>query len=220
MAKVVIFGAGKAAQMMRVYLERESDNKVVGFTVDPEFAGPDSFDGLPLVSWNTVEEKFSPEEHEILGPVSYARVNRLRLKRHQEAKARGYRLTSFIHPTSQVYADVVGEGCVILEQTVVQPYAEIGNGVVIWCHCSIAHHAIIGDYCFLSGQVGIAGATRLGPRCYLGGQTSVAHDLEIGEGSVLFNTSMLMRSVPPNSVVRGPRAKVIPVPSKRLERLL
>ena len=220
MAKVVIFGAGKAAQMMRVYLERESDHEVAGFTVDPEYAGANSYDGLPLVPWNSIEQKFSPEEYEILGPVSYARVNRLRQERHQEAKARGYKLASFIHPDAHVYADLIGEGCVILEQSVIQPCTEIGDGVVIWSSCWVAHHAIIGDYCFLSGQVAIAGATKVGARCYLGAQTGAGHGVDIGEGSVLLNSGMLMHSVPPESVVRGARAEVTKIPSSRLNRLL
>jgi sugar O-acyltransferase (sialic acid O-acetyltransferase NeuD family) len=220
MAKVIIFGAGKSAQMIRVYIERESTDEVVGFTVDPQFARAERFDGLPLVSWDVVEQRFPPDDYKLLGPLSYARVNRLRQERHKEAKARGYRLASFIHPSSQIYAEHIGEGCVILEQTVVQPYARIGDGVIVWCNCSVAHHTVIGDYCFLSGQVGIAGGTKLGPRCYLGGQTSIAHNLEIGEGSVLLNSGMLMHSVAPNSVVRGARAKVSNVPSTRLRRLL
>ena len=34
MAKVVLFGAGQVAEAVTVYLERESDHEIVGYTVD------------------------------------------------------------------------------------------------------------------------------------------------------------------------------------------
>ena len=67
--------------MMRAYIERDSADEVAGFAVDLQFAGSDIFDGLPLVPWDTVEQRFPPDEYGLLGPLSYARVNRLRQER-------------------------------------------------------------------------------------------------------------------------------------------
>ena len=59
MAKIVIFGTGHAAQMIKVYLEREQPaDQVVGFTVDPEFKSNSMFEGLPVVAWDDVERCF------------------------------------------------------------------------------------------------------------------------------------------------------------------
>lgn len=220
MTDVVIFGTGRAAETVGIYLAHHSDLRVVGYTVDAAFRTGDHHHGRPLVDWENLEEHFAPSEVLLFGPFSYARMNQLRRDRYLEGKSRGYSFASFIHPSSHVYAEDIGENCLILDACVVQPRAWIGANVIIWSMCVIAHHVRIGDHCFLSGQVGVGGGTTIEPECYLSGQVGVGHGLTIGTGCALLNAVFVTRDLPNHTVAQGPGGRLRRFPSQRLQRLV
>ena len=130
MADMVLFGAGQIARSQRHTWTRTVSDRVVGFTVDGAFRKAETFAGLPLVAWEHLESRFPPNAVKLLGPLSYRALNELRRDRHAEGKARGYSFASFIHPSSHVYADAIGENAFILEANVVQPFVTVGQGVM------------------------------------------------------------------------------------------
>jgi sugar O-acyltransferase (sialic acid O-acetyltransferase NeuD family) len=221
MADIVIFGASMSAQVARTYLERDSDHRVVGFAVDAAYASSEKFDGLPLVPWERLEQTFPPTQVQLLGPISYRRLNEFRRDRYLEGKARGYRFASFIHSSCLAHAEQIGEHCFILAGTIIEPYATIGDNVVIWSGSHIAHHCALGDHCFISGKVGISGATRLGERCFVGGGAIVSEGLTIGDGCLLSFGAVVTKSVPAGSIVRrSAKTGIASVPVERIRHLL
>ena len=113
MANIVIFGTGYSADVARVYLQRYSNHQIVGFTVDRQYATTQRFHDLPVVAWDSLEGVFPPDQVELLGPISYSRMNQFRRERYREGKARNYRFASFIHPQSNVETEEIGAHCFI-----------------------------------------------------------------------------------------------------------
>ena len=221
MADIVIFGAGMAGEVAQVYIEAHSEHRIVGFTVDPEYATSATFHGLPLVPWDCLEQVFPPAQVQLLGPISYRRLNEFRRDRYLEGKSRGYQFASFIHPDCHIYTSHLGEHCFILGGNVIEPYAKIGNNVILWGGNYIAHHCVVGDHCFFSSHIGIAGATRIGERCFVGGRVGVTEGLTIGDGCLLSAGVMVTRDVPPGSVVaRAHRDRIVRLSRSRMRPLL
>lgn len=220
MTDIVLFGTGGAAQTVAAHLRHHGDLRVVGHTVDAAFRESDSHDGRPVVDWEELDRHFPPEEVLLFGPFSYAGMNTLRRDRYLEGKARGYRFARFIHPSSHVGTDDIGENCLVLEGCVVQPFARLGDNVVLWSMVSIAHHARIADHCFLAAQTSVAGHAQIGAECYLAGQVGVADRVRIGRGCAILNGAFVTRDLDDYSVITGPRARTMTFPSKRLRRLL
>lgn len=222
MADVVIFGAGMAAQVAHTFLERDSDHRVVGFTVDAAHATSDRFEGLPLIAWERLEEAFPPTQVQLFGPFSHRRLNEFRRDRYLEGKARGYGFVSFIHPKCVVYAKEIGEHCFILPGTVIEPHSIIGDNVIIWGGSYVSHHCVLGDHCFLSGCTGIGAATRVGERCFVGAMVGTLPGLTIGDGSFLSaGCAFISTDVPPGSIVRrAAKVDVAQVPAARIRHLL
>src|SRR5258708_7583620 len=104
MADIVIFGAGQIAEVAKIYIDAHSEHRIIGFTVDAQFVKSDRFLNLPLVPWERLEQFFPPDRVELLGPLSYRRINEFRRDRYLEGKARHYRFASFIHPNSHIYS--------------------------------------------------------------------------------------------------------------------
>ena len=222
MADIVIFGAGMSAQVAHACLEKDSDHRVVGFTVDTAYATSARFAGLPLVPWERLEAAFPPAQVQLLGPFSHRRLNEFRRDRYLEGKARGYRFASFIHPSCIVYATEIGEHCFMLPGTIVEPYVTIGKNVIIWGNSYISHHCVLGDHCFLSGRAGIGAATRVGERCFFGGMVGTLPGLTIGDGSFISSgAAFVAKNIPPGSIVRrSGKVSLSPIPAARIRDLL
>lgn len=218
---VVVFGTGMVSEVISVYLEKFSDLKIVGYTVDREFMPEDNlFNGLPTVAWDEIEDHYPPNEVQLIGPLTYQRLNQIRKDRYLEGKAKGYAFASFIHPASHVLTNQIGDHVIILEQNVIQPFASIGNNVILWSNNHIGHHTSIGDHCFLASYVGISGSVKIGEQCYLGGQTGVVHGLEIGARCVTLNAAVVKETLPDDTVIVGPPSDKKPFPSSKLAKLL
>jgi acetyltransferase-like isoleucine patch superfamily enzyme len=217
--KIVIFGASYAGRMMRAYVEREGD-QVVAYTVDERLLDTPAFDGLPVYPWERLEQHCPPTAVELLGPVSHYEMNDFRRERHRSAKARGYRLASFIHPSAQIYADHIGEGAVILEFNIIQPGVRIGDGLVSWSGSMIAHDTHIEDYCFLSGSVMIGARCTIGTGSFLSIRSAIKSGITVGERCALLNGPYVGGDLPPLSVVRGHIDRPMRITSNRIHQLL
>lgn len=219
MSKIVIFGASYAGRMMRAYLERQGD-EVVAYTVDEKFLEAPTFDGLPVYPWERLEQHCPPGAVELLGPISHYEMNGFRRDRHRQAKARGYRLACFIHPSAQIYADHIGEGAVILEFNIIQPGTWIGDGLVSWSGSVIGHDTHVEDYCFLSGSVTVGGRSRIGTGSFLSFGSLTKPGITLGERCALLNRAYVGADLPPLSVVKGRTDRPMRTTSDRIHRLL
>lgn len=220
MADIVIFGTGQIAEVALAHIRAFSPDRVVGFTVDRAYMESPDFHGLPVVPWDALETRFPPDRVKLMGPLSYQKLNELRRDRHREGQARGYEFASFIHPSVHNMAEVVGENCFILENTILQPYSRIGDGCIIWTASHIGHHTTIGDHCFISSQVGIASGCNIGPRCLIGGQVGIDNNVTLGEEVYLESRSMIRRDLPAHSVVRHPQDLPQTYSSSRLKNMV
>ena len=217
---IVIFGAGQIADVARVYIDRHGPDRIIGFTVDDAYRKSDTFAGRPLVSWETLESTFPPERVQLLGPLSFRRLNEFRTARYLEGKRRGYEFASFVHPTCDVYTDKIGENCFILENNTLQPFVEIGNDVFMWSNNHIGHHSRIGDHCFLSSHIAISSNVVLEPGCFLGGKVGIDYGVLIGANSYMGFGANVIRDLPPNSAVPPSASPVARYSSQRLKRFL
>lgn len=220
MADIVLFGAGQIAAVAKAYIDAHGPHRIVGFTVDRAHQKGDSFEGLPLVPWEDLEQYFPPDRVELLGPLSYRRMNEFRRDRHQEGRARGYGFASFIHPDCHIYTTDIGENCFILENNVIQPFARIGTGVMMWSGNHVGHHSTIGDYTFVASQSGFGGGATIGERCFVAGQVGVESGITVGAGCFLGTGVKVKKTLAAQSVVPGTADALASYSADRLKRLI
>lgn len=201
MSKVVIFGAGMIAEEAYYYLRADSPHEIVAFTVDGGFITKNELFSLPIIPFEEIEEKYSPNEFKMLVAVGYQDLNKLRATKYHEAKRKGYELISYISSKASNFGDVeIGDNCFILENQAIQPCAKIGNNVTIWSGNHIGHHSIIGDHCFITSQIVISGKTIIEPYCFIGVNATIGHEITIGKESIIGAGSIITKNVEPKSV--------------------
>ena len=132
MGRIVIFGIADTAQLAHLYLTHDSDHEVVAFSVTNDYLPEEAtFEGLPVVPFDTVESLYSPSDFLFFAPMNARRMNRVRASIFDQIKAKGYRMNQLRQlEGDRVFTDLsVGENCFILEDNTIQPYTPIGNNV-------------------------------------------------------------------------------------------
>ncbi|MFO1223424.1 MAG: acetyltransferase [Burkholderiaceae bacterium] len=179
--KLVIVGDSAFAEIAREYFDADSDYRVAGFAVEAAYLKRTELHGLPVVAFEDLERCFPAADHEIFVAVVYTQLNRLRTRLAQAAKARGYRLASFVSPRAFVWRNVtIGEHCFVFEDNTVQPFVSIGDNVVLWSGNHVGHHSVIEANCFVASHVVISGFCTIGASSFLGVNATIANNVRVG----------------------------------------
>jgi sugar O-acyltransferase (sialic acid O-acetyltransferase NeuD family) len=177
---VVIFGAGDFARTAYAYLSKDSPYRVAAFTVHEAYRRERALLGLDVVPFERVKELFPPGECRMFVAVGYSDMNRGRARVCGEAKERGYELITYVNSRAVQWGHVeIGENCFVLENSIIQPFVTLGNGVVVWSGAFIGHDSRVGDHCFVAPQATIAGNVTVGEFSFIGANATIRDGITI-----------------------------------------
>lgn len=201
MSKVILFGTGGGADTAYRYLSKDTDHEIVAFTVDGKYKKKDKLRGLPVVDFETVCDRFSPKDHKMFILLNFDNLNQLRIKKYEEAKAKGYSLISYVASDIFRLEDIqVGENCFILERQTINLDVKIGNNVILWSGNHIGDRTIIEDHVWISSQVAIGGDVKVGQGSFIGMNATISHGITIGSKNVIGAGTLITKSSKDNSV--------------------
>lgn len=192
--KVVVFGTGSFAEVVQFYLANDSDYEVVAFAAHSSHIG-DAHElvGLPIVPYESVEERYPPAEYGMYVAVGYKSVNRVRAEICADAKRKGYTLITYISSRCTYWGQSIGENCFIFEDNTIQPFVSIGDNVVMWSGNHIGHHSTIGDHCFITSHVVVSGNCVVGPYSFIGVNATLRDSIKIAEANVIGAGAIIMK---------------------------
>ena len=218
--KLVIVGDSAFAEIAMEYFEVDTDYTVVGFAVEAAFRKRGDLHGLPVVDFETLNGRFSTEDHEVHVAVVYTQLNRLRARLAAEAKSRGYRLASYISPRAFVWRNVTfGEHCFVFEDNTIQPFVTVGDNVVMWSGNHVGHHSRIRDNVFISSHAVISGFCDVGENCFLGVNSTLANEVTLGRDCWLGPGTVVLSDTEPGQLIRAEAPKPSKVSAARLFRV-
>lgn len=202
--KLVIAGDSAFAEIAYEYFTHDSDYEVAGFTVEKEFLERDSLFGVSVVPFESVQERYPPQSHDLFVATVYTQLNRLRARLCGEAKEKGYALANYVSSRAFVWHNVsMGENCFIFEDNTVQPFVKLGDNVILWSGNHIGHHSTIGNHCFISSHVVISGFVEVGPSCFLGVNSTIANNVKIGADCWLEPGAVISKDLDAGTFLRG-----------------
>ena len=209
MAKVIIFGVQDFAQLANFYLQHDTNHEVVAFSVNNQYLPTDrTFEGLPVIDFENVEETYDPSEFKFFAPMSPARMNRLRESVYRQIKDKGYELVSYVSSKATIFSGVpIGENCFILEDNTIQPFTSIGNDVVLWSGNHIGHHSVIKDHVSFTSHVVLSGHCVVEPFSFFGVNATIRDRVHIGEGSLIAMAAAVVGDTEAWGVYKGNPAK-------------
>jgi len=217
MAQLLIFGAGDIGRLAHFYFRTDSPHRVDAFVVDATFKNGDTFDGLPLVSFEEALDRYPPANYEAFVAISYAQMNRLRRAKYEQMRAAGYRCVSYVSSRCTYLTTPPGDNCFILEDNTVQPFVTIGNNVTLWSGNHIGHDSVIEDHCFISSHVVVSGHVRVGAASFLGVNATLRNSITIAPESLIAAGAVIMKNTVAKGVYYPERAKRAPKLSDEIE---
>lgn len=195
--KTIIFGVKDFAQLAHWYLTHDSKYQPVAFCVHEAMMSELTFQGLPVVAFENIEQHYPKEEYNFFSPLSPVGMNGLRAEVYEQIKNKGYKFINYISSKATILTEDIGENNFILENNVIQPFVKVGNNCVFWSGNHIGHHSIINDHVMFTSHVVLSGHCLVGERCYFGVNSTVRDNLVlegqtlVGQGAnVVKNTEM------------------------------
>jgi sugar O-acyltransferase (sialic acid O-acetyltransferase NeuD family) len=219
MAKVIIFGVQDFAQLAKFYLQHDSEHEVVAFSVhEPYLPEGRTFEGLPVVAFESVEQRYPPSDFMFFAPMSPSRMNKLRETVYHQIRQKGYEMISYVSSKATVFPEAnIGDNCFILEDNTIQPFTSIGNNVVLWSGNHIGHHGIIKDHVSFTSHVVLSGHCVVESFSFFGVNATIRDGIHIAEGSFIAMSAAVTKDTEPWGVYKGNPAKKSETLSKDLE---
>ncbi len=201
MKKIVVFGIGKIAEVIHYCFETDLEKEVSAFTVDREFKELEQFCGKDVISFEELEDHYSPEETLVFVAIGYHNLNRLRASKITEVKAKGYEITNCIYEDSLPNGTRVGENCFVMKGANIHPHVELGNDVFIWSGAMIGHHSKIGNHNWFTSNANIGGNVEVGDNCFFAMNSTVSHSIKIGDRVFIGANALITKDVEDGQVI-------------------
>jgi len=218
MAKIVIFGAGDIARLAHFYFRTDSTHEVVAFTVDRTHRKHETFLDLPLVDFETIQDKYPSSRFSMFVALSYAKMNHFRAEKYSQAKAMGYQLESYVSSRCSYLSETPpGDNSFILEDNTIQPFVKIGNNVTLWSGNHIGHDSIIKDHNFIASHIVVSGYVTIESFCFLGVNATLRNSITIAEGSLIGAGAVIMKDTKAKGVYLPLRAELFSKSSDDIE---
>ena len=124
-----------------------------------------------------------------------------------EAKAGGFTILSFRHPSAIVAGDVaLGEGAQVMAGAILQSGIRLGVNCIVNTGASLDHDCRIGDHVHIAPGAVLSGTVEVGDGCHLGTGAIVIQNIRIGAGAMIAAGAIITKDVPPSArVMPGPQ---------------
>ena len=208
---LVLIGAGELALIACEYFEHDSDYDVAGFSVEGQYLTQATLAGRPVVPYESLESFYPPSEFEAFVAIPASQLNRLRTRFYLDARARGYRLATYVSSRAFVWRNAeIGENSFIFENNVIQPFVRIGNNCILWSGNHVGHRTVIRDHVFVASHAVISGFCDIGESSFIGVNTTFNDHVKIAADNVIGSGALIHRDTEPGKVYVGSPAKAVP----------
>jgi sugar O-acyltransferase (sialic acid O-acetyltransferase NeuD family) len=200
---VVIVGTGTMGQVVAEYFGApNSPYEVVAFAATREFLDAPEYLGRPLIDFAEMAGgPYEPSKAKLFVAIGYIKLNRTRARFYRQAKAMGYELVTYVHPSVQLWpSNEIGDNVFVFEHNTIQPFATIGADTILWSGNHIGHHSRIGSHCFVSSHVVVSGQCDVGDYTFIGVNSTLRDGISVGRGCFLGAGTLLSKSAPDNTL--------------------
>ena len=221
MKKIVIFGTSPAAIQSHYDFTNDSGYEVVAFTVDRNEIKEKELLGLPVVPFEEVETIYPPVDFGMFIAVYFNRVNKVRMKKYELAKAKGYTLVSYISSKAIVWPGLqIGENCMVCDGANIRPFTKIGNDTFVMPCAVIGHDSVVADHCYLAIHAVILAGARVESCCVIGANSTILNGVTVARECVISAGAVINSDTQQKGVYTVNQPILQPLPSDKLANVL
>jgi sugar O-acyltransferase (sialic acid O-acetyltransferase NeuD family) len=208
---ILLFGASGHARVIADIVRRQGRYAVAGIVLGSWGGSPRSMLGLPVLGTDDQIASIAAAHGIETGLVAigdnFVRQTIVdQIRRLHPAFA----FATAIHPSAQIGDDVtIGPGTVVMAGTVINSGTHIGEFCIVNSSASVDHDNQLEDFASIAPGVVTGGNVIVRHAAAVGLGAHVVHGVEIGRDAVVGAGSVVVRSVPEQSVAYGVPARVI-----------
>lgn len=196
-----IFGHSAFSEIMASYLKSDSSVEFGGFIVDDDLFDSSDNDSS-IIGWNDFVSSVDPEFADIIVTIGYSNMNRSRQIIFERLRKNNYHIAHFYHPSSIISKEAdLGEGCIVLEHAVIQPFVKCGEGNIFWSNVNICHHTDIGNFNFFAASCCVLGKITIGDYCFVGSNATIRNKIHISNETLVGAGAFVTNDTLPKEVV-------------------
>lgn len=194
METINLFGASGHAKVIMDIIE-ESGNSIGCL-----------YDDNPRVSTIHTKKVYCSSDTNVCGPLIISiGANKVRKSISQRFDCA---YSKAIHPSATISnSAIIGEGSVVMHNTIVQADTTIGKHCIINSGASIDHECRISDFCHISPHATICGNVQIGEGTWIGAGSTIIQGIKIGKWCVIGAGSVVIQDIPDGTTVYGNPAK-------------
>lgn len=114
--------------------------------------------------------------------------NKLRERLYENAAKIGYSFPNIVCPSAYISPFAkVGQGCIILNNAVVQNGSTVGNGVILNPGVEVHHDSAVEDYALIYTNSVIRSLARVCRRAWVGSTLTISNEVTIPEDAIVEN---------------------------------
>lgn len=215
--KVVIFGTNSFSEIVYFYLTHDSEYNVEAFCATTDYIKEETKFDLPIIDFKNIEDFYPPDKYDLYIAIGYVNLNKTRARYYDEAKAKGYKLITYISSKATVWTKDIGDNCFILEDNTIQPYVKIGNNVVFWSGNHIGHHSTIEDHCYITSHSVISGHCRIKEYTFVGVNATLRDGLTIEKENIIGAGALILTNTKEKEVYAAKKTELFPKSSDKIK---
>lgn len=199
--KIIIIGNSITAEIIYQYISKDDRYHIECFCVDKKYLKNSTLFDKQVIALEDLSDKYSSKEYKILIAMGYKDLNRDRELIFNKIKEKGFEVLTYIHKDAKIYTEYeIGEGSLVLANTVVEPFAKIGKNSFIWANCTIAHHSIVEDNCWIASGTTIAGESKVCSNTFVGVGVTVVNQVRVEIFNIIGANALISSNTKENEV--------------------
>ena len=201
--QIIIYGIGEFAALMHYLFKTESPYEVVAFCVDKAYITNNTFDNLPVIPFEEIQEHYPNQNYAMFVAIGYRNMRNRSIMFHK-AKDKGYSLVNFISPKAIIRDNLsIGENNALFSSSDIEPFATIGDNNIFWTRSILGHHVQVGSHNFFSGGAGLGGHCVIGDYCFMGNAALMINGITLADETYLVAGAVLLRDSQPSTKYHG-----------------
>lgn len=219
--KIIIYGVSPAAAQSHYDFTNDSSYEVAAFTVESAEIKQDEFNGLPVVPFESIENRYPPAEYDLFVAIYFSRVNQARKKKFHEAKEKGYTLASYVSSKAIVWPNLkIGENCMICDGANIRPFTKIGNDTFIMPGAVVGHDVVVADHCYIAINATLLAGCSIESCCMIGANSTILNGVIVAKECVISAGAVINKNTKEKGVYTLSEPILQALPSDKLANIL
>jgi sugar O-acyltransferase (sialic acid O-acetyltransferase NeuD family) len=219
--KLIIFGDGPAAEVVASIVNEYKIFEIECVTVDKKYMNKNKLLSHKIIEYEKIKKIKNKKNFLFFVSLGYSNMNKDRQNVCKKIKDDGFKLTSIIHPKSNISKNVkIGENCFIMQDIHIHPFTKIGKNNFIWSGSIICHHVTIGNNCWFTSGSSVAGQTVIGNNCFFGINSTITNNLKIGNECFIGAQTLVSNNLKKKKVIIKPSDPINKLNSEQFLKLI